>query len=162
LNEDSKDREQGRIENPAGGGDPLYRSRSARHQSAMRFCQPRYRQSDFAAGPGAQAAAGGGSGAGDWGRRVRLGMATRPTFALAINPVLNPNLGYDPIKDFAPVTALVSLPTIFVANPTVPAGTLAEFIALARSEPGRMSFGSAGAGSIHHLTMAIFAEHTGI
>ena len=82
--------------------------------------------------------------------------------ALAINPALNPNLGYDPIKDFAPITALVSLPTILVANPAVPADTLDEFIALAKKEPGKMSFGSAGAGSIHHLTMAIFAERAGI
>jgi tripartite-type tricarboxylate transporter receptor subunit TctC len=82
--------------------------------------------------------------------------------ALAINPALNPNLGYDPIKDFTPITALVSLPTIMVANPSVPASTLAEFIALAKKEPGKMSFGSAGAGSIHHLTMAIFADRTGI
>jgi tripartite-type tricarboxylate transporter receptor subunit TctC len=82
--------------------------------------------------------------------------------ALAINPALNPGLGYDPIKDFAPVTALVSLPTIMVAHPSVPANTLAEFIALAKKEPGKMSFGSAGAGSIHHLTMAIFADRTGI
>src|SRR5262245_16656128 len=48
--------------------------------------------------------------------------------ALAINPALSPNLGYDPIKDFSPVTALVSLPTIMVANPSVPANSLAEFI----------------------------------
>ena len=82
--------------------------------------------------------------------------------AMAINPALNPSLGYDPIKDFAPVTALVSLPTIFSANPGVQAGTLAEFIALAKKEPGKMSHGSAGAGSIHHLTMAIFAESNGI
>ena len=82
--------------------------------------------------------------------------------AMAINPALNPSLGYDPIKDFAPVTALVSLPTILSANPTVPADTLAEFIALAKKEPGKMSYGSAGAGSIHHLTMAIFADRTGI
>src|SRR6266550_4753166 len=80
---------------------------------------------------------------------------------MAINPALNPNLGYDPIKDFAPVTALVSLPTIMSANPNVPASTLDEFIALAKT-PGKMSYGSAGAGSIHHLTMAIFAERTGI
>jgi tripartite-type tricarboxylate transporter receptor subunit TctC len=78
--------------------------------------------------------------------------------SLAINPALNPNLGYDPIKDFAPVTALVALPT----NPKVPAATLGEFIALAKKEPGKMSYGSAGAGSIHHLTMAIFAERNGI
>src|SRR6185436_11042342 len=67
--------------------------------------------------------------------------------AMAINPALNPSLGYDPIKDFTPVTALVSLPTIFAANPAVQADTLASFIALARKEPGKMSFGSAGAGS---------------
>src|SRR5215216_5559480 len=82
--------------------------------------------------------------------------------AMAINPALNPNLGYDPIKDFAPVTALVTLPTILVVHPDVPAKTPDEFIALAKSQPGKMSFGSAGAGSIHHLTFAIFAERTGI
>ena len=82
--------------------------------------------------------------------------------AMAINPALNANLGYDPIKDFAPVTALVSLPTIMSANPAVAADTLAAFIALAKKEPGKMSYGSAGAGSIHHLTMAIFADRTGI
>jgi tripartite-type tricarboxylate transporter receptor subunit TctC len=81
--------------------------------------------------------------------------------ALAINPALNSSLGYDPVKDFAPVTALVSLPTIFSANPSMPA-TLADFLALAKKEPGKLQFGSAGAGSIHHLTMAIFAERTGI
>jgi tripartite-type tricarboxylate transporter receptor subunit TctC len=82
--------------------------------------------------------------------------------SMAINPALNPNLGYDPIKDFAPVTALVALPTILSANSNVPADTLDAFIALARKQPGRMNYGSAGAGSIHHLTMAIFAERTGI
>jgi tripartite-type tricarboxylate transporter receptor subunit TctC len=81
---------------------------------------------------------------------------------MAINPALNPSLGYDPIKDFAPVTALVSLPTILVANPSVPAAALDEFIALAGKQPGKMSFGSAGAGSIHHLTMAMFADAAGI
>jgi tripartite-type tricarboxylate transporter receptor subunit TctC len=82
--------------------------------------------------------------------------------SMAINPALNPNLGYDPIKDFAPVTGLVTLPTIMSANPNVPANTLDEFIGLAKKQPGKMSYGSAGAGSIHHLTMAILAERTGI
>ena len=82
--------------------------------------------------------------------------------ALAINPALKSDLGYDPIKDFAPVTALASVPTILVANPAVPAASLAEFIALAKKGPGRISYGSAGVGSIHHLTMAIFADRTGI
>jgi tripartite-type tricarboxylate transporter receptor subunit TctC len=82
--------------------------------------------------------------------------------SLAINPALNPSLGYDPVKDFAPVTALVTLPTILVIHPDVQARSLAGFIALAKSQPGKMSFGSAGAGSIHHLTFAIFAEQVGI
>jgi tripartite-type tricarboxylate transporter receptor subunit TctC len=82
--------------------------------------------------------------------------------SLAINPALNPNLGYHPIKDFSPITALATLPTILVIHPDVQARSLAEFIALAKSHPGKMSFGSAGAGSIHHLTFAIFAERVGI
>jgi tripartite-type tricarboxylate transporter receptor subunit TctC len=82
--------------------------------------------------------------------------------SMAINPALNPGLGYDPIRDFTAVTALVSLPTILVANPALPAATLDQFIALAKHRPGQLSFGSAGAGSIHHLTMALFAERTGI
>jgi tripartite-type tricarboxylate transporter receptor subunit TctC len=81
---------------------------------------------------------------------------------LAINPALNASLGYDPIRDFAPVTALVTLPTILVANPSVPAKTLPELIALIKKEPGKLSFGSAGAGSIHHLTMEIFADANGL
>ena len=82
--------------------------------------------------------------------------------ALAINAALNPNLSYHPVRDFTPVTALATLPTIMVANPSVPANTLAEFIALAKKEPGKMSYGSAGPGSIHHLTMAIFNDRAGI
>jgi tripartite-type tricarboxylate transporter receptor subunit TctC len=82
--------------------------------------------------------------------------------AMAINVVLNPDLGYDPLKDFTPITALVSVPTVLVVHPSVPAHTLPEFIALAKSKPGQLAYGSAGPGSIHHLTMAIFAAQTGI
>jgi tripartite-type tricarboxylate transporter receptor subunit TctC len=82
--------------------------------------------------------------------------------ALAINAALNPNLTYHPVKDFTPITALATVPTVFVINPTVPAQTLAEFIALAKAKPGEMSYGSAGPGSVHHLTMAIFADRAGI
>jgi tripartite-type tricarboxylate transporter receptor subunit TctC len=82
--------------------------------------------------------------------------------AMAINVVLNPDLGYDPLRDFTPITALVTVPTVLVVHPSVPARTLQEFIALARSKPGRLAYGSAGPGSIHHLTMAIFAAQTGI
>jgi tripartite-type tricarboxylate transporter receptor subunit TctC len=82
--------------------------------------------------------------------------------SLAINYVLNADLGYDPLKDFTPITALVTLPTVLVVPPSLPANTLAEFIALAKSKPGELAYGSAGPGSIHHLTMAIFAAQAGI
>jgi tripartite-type tricarboxylate transporter receptor subunit TctC len=84
------------------------------------------------------------------------------TGIMAINPALKPDIGYDPIKDFAPVTGLVALPTILVVDPKLPAATLSQFIALAKSEPGKIDYGSAGVGSIHHMTMAMFADSTGI
>ena len=59
-------------------------------------------------------------------------------------------------------SALAALPTILVAPASLPAKSLEEFVALAKSKPGFLSYGSAGLGSIHHLTMAIFAERTGI
>jgi tripartite-type tricarboxylate transporter receptor subunit TctC len=82
--------------------------------------------------------------------------------SLAINAALNPNLSYNPLTDFTPITALATLPTVLLLNPSVPANTLAEFIALAKSKPDQLNYGSAGPGSIHHLTMAIFADRAGI
>jgi len=82
--------------------------------------------------------------------------------SLAINAALNPNLSYRPLSDFTPITALATLPTVLVVNPSVPASTLAEFVALAKSKPNQLNYGSAGPGSIHHLTMAIFADRAGI
>ena len=81
---------------------------------------------------------------------------------LAINPALQPRLGYSPLRDFAFITALAALPTILVAPASLPAHSLAEFVALAKAKPGSLSYGSAGAGSIHHLTMALFASRAGI
>src|SRR6478672_9458918 len=81
--------------------------------------------------------------------------------ALAININMSPAATYT-LKDFTPITALATVPTALVIIPSVPASNLSEFIALAKSKPDAMSYGSAGAGSIHHLTMEIFAERTGI
>ena len=81
--------------------------------------------------------------------------------ALAISIAMNPEANYT-LKDFTPITALAALPTVLVIKPAVPANTLAEFVALAKSKPGAMSFGSAGSGSIHQLTMIIFAQQAGI
>jgi tripartite-type tricarboxylate transporter receptor subunit TctC len=82
--------------------------------------------------------------------------------ALAINIALNPKLTYHPLKDFTLITALAAVPTVLVAHPSVPAASLQEFIALAKSKPGQLSYGSAGNGSVHHLTMAVFASRAGI
>ena len=82
--------------------------------------------------------------------------------ALAINVALNPKVTYHPLKDFTLITALASVPTVLIAHPSVPAASLKEFIALARAKPGQLSYGSAGTGSIHHLTMAVFASRAGI
>ncbi len=82
--------------------------------------------------------------------------------ALAINIAINPKLTYHPLKDFTLITALAAVPTVLVGHPSVPAASLSEFIELAKREPGKLSYGSAGNGSVHHLTMAVFAARTGI
>jgi tripartite-type tricarboxylate transporter receptor subunit TctC len=81
--------------------------------------------------------------------------------ALAINIAMNPAVKYR-LKDFSPITALATLPTVLVVKPALPAQTLAELVALAKSKPSQMSYGSAGVGSIHQLTMIIFAQQAGI
>lgn len=81
--------------------------------------------------------------------------------ALAINIAMNPAVKYR-LKDFTPITAVATLPTVLVVKPSLPAQTLAEFVALAKSKPDGMSFGSAGVGSIHQLTMIIFARQAAI
>jgi len=81
--------------------------------------------------------------------------------ALAISIAMNPDANYK-LSDFTPITALATLPTILVIKPSVPANTLAEFVALAKAKPGTMNFGSAGPGSIHQLTMVIFEQQAGI
>lgn len=82
--------------------------------------------------------------------------------AMAINVALNDKLPYQPLRDFTMITALASVPTVLVVNPSVRASTMQEFIALARSQPGQLTYGSAGNGSVHHLTMEIFAARAGI
>ena len=81
---------------------------------------------------------------------------------LAINVALNPDSGYQPLRDFTPITALATVPTVLVVNNSVPAKTLDEFVKLAKAQPGKLTYGSAGYGSIHHLTMALFEEQAGV
>ena len=71
-------------------------------------------------------------------------------------------LPFDPIKDFTPVSMMVSYPFLLVVNPSVPAKTLPELIALAKSEPGRMNYGSAGVGTAPNLAMELLKSAAGI
>src|ERR1700722_15063604 len=87
-------------------------------------------------------------------------LSLNDTGALAINLAMNPEVKYK-LKDFTPITALATLPTVLVVKPAVPANTLAEFVALAKSKPGTMTFGSAGSGSIHQMPMGNFEQEAG-
>jgi tripartite-type tricarboxylate transporter receptor subunit TctC len=80
----------------------------------------------------------------------------------AISPALYRSLPFDTLKDFAPVTQLVSTSTILVANSKFPAGSLAEMIALAKSKPGKLNYGMTGVGNSLHLTMEMLKRATGI
>jgi len=80
--------------------------------------------------------------------------------ALAINVALNPKLSYNPLKDFTLITALAAVPTVLVTNPSLPATTLNEFVKEAKAR--QLAYGSAGNGSVHHLTMAVFLSRAGI
>jgi len=70
--------------------------------------------------------------------------------AIAVNPHLLP-LQYDPLKDLAPITMAVIFPNLVVVQPSVPANNLAEFIKLARDNPGKYTYGSSGIGGAGHL-----------
>ena len=79
----------------------------------------------------------------------------------AINPSLYPRLPYDPDKAFAPISLVAELPLAMMVNPGVPAKTAPEFVALARSQPGRLSYSSSGAGGAPHLAAEMFKLATG-
>jgi tripartite-type tricarboxylate transporter receptor subunit TctC len=67
------------------------------------------------------------------------------------NPHLNPKVGFDPLRDFAPIALLATIPNVVVVHPSVPAKTLRELITLARGHPGKIAYGSGGVGSANHL-----------
>jgi tripartite-type tricarboxylate transporter receptor subunit TctC len=73
-----------------------------------------------------------------------------------VNPSLFPDLPYKPLVDFLPISNIFLVPLVIVAHPSFPATTLAELIALARKEPGKLSYASAGPGTSQHLSMELF------
>jgi tripartite-type tricarboxylate transporter receptor subunit TctC len=78
------------------------------------------------------------------------------------NPNVYTKLGYDPVRDFAPVALITSAPLVLVANNAVPVKTAANLIALAKTEPGELSFGSYGTGSSNHLVAELLNTLAGI
>ncbi|MGY3618804.1 Bug family tripartite tricarboxylate transporter substrate binding protein [Bradyrhizobium sp. USDA 10063] len=84
------------------------------------------------------------------------------TGTLAIGPSLYKKAGYDPRKDFAPIGMIGNAPNSLVVHPSFPAKSVAELIAYARQNPGKVSFGSAGAGTASHITGEYFARSAGI
>src|SRR3954469_11525699 len=73
-----------------------------------------------------------------------------------VNPSLYPDLPYKPLVDFLPISNIFLVPLVIVAHPSFEANTLAELIALARKEPGKLSYASAGPGTSQHLAMELF------
>lgn len=76
-------------------------------------------------------------------------------------PGVYPKLAYDPIKDFAPITQILSAPLILVAHPSLPARNVKELITLARARPGAVSYATPGNGSAAHLSMEMFRSMSG-
>jgi tripartite-type tricarboxylate transporter receptor subunit TctC len=84
------------------------------------------------------------------------------TGTLAVDPTLYPNVGYDPRKDFAPIGLIATTPLIVLVNESVPARNVQELISLAKAQPGKLNYASAGTGSGIHLGTVLFADGASI
>ena len=86
-------------------------------------------------------------------------MATAST--VTIHPLLS-KTPFDPVKDFSPVSHVSNVPLLLVVHPTVTAKSTKEFIALLKSQPGKLNFASSGKGTISHLAGELFKHNTGV
>jgi tripartite-type tricarboxylate transporter receptor subunit TctC len=82
--------------------------------------------------------------------------------SLAISPTLYSKLNYDPVKDFAPLSLVATVPNVVITQPSIQAATLQEFAALARARPGGLNFGSGGSGTSNHLAGELFNIVAGV
>jgi tripartite-type tricarboxylate transporter receptor subunit TctC len=82
--------------------------------------------------------------------------------ALATNPHLYKRLGFDPLNDFAPISVIAKAGPVLVVHPSLPVRSVKELIALAKSRPGQLNFGSGGRGTPAHVVGEIFKAETGI
>src|SRR6185369_3676958 len=78
----------------------------------------------------------------------------------AINPALTPGLKFDPVRDFAPVSLVASIPFALIVHPSLPANSVKDLVALAKAKPGALNFSSAGTGTSNHLAGELFKSMT--
>lgn len=78
------------------------------------------------------------------------------------NPALRKTMPYDTLKDFAPVVLVAELPTVLLVNPSVPASSIAELVAYAKRNPGKLNYSSSGFGSTNHLAAEVFKDELGL
>ncbi len=81
---------------------------------------------------------------------------------LATNPSLYKNLTFDPLRDFAPISLIGLVPNVLVVHPSLKAGSVAELVALAKSQPGKLNYASPGYGTSLHLAAELFKISTGV
>jgi len=81
---------------------------------------------------------------------------------VVLNPLLNPKVGFDPVRDFAPVAVVAAIPSVLVVHPLVPAKSLKELVALARRSPDKLNYGSGGVGSTPHLASELLQSLAGM
>jgi tripartite-type tricarboxylate transporter receptor subunit TctC len=80
---------------------------------------------------------------------------------MAVSPAAYPKLPYDVLKDFAPITTVAESPYVLAVNAKLPAHTVPEFVQLAKSQPGKLNFGSPGNGTLSHLSFELLSFRTG-
>ena len=82
--------------------------------------------------------------------------------SLWLSPLMRENAPYDAVKDFSPITLAASAPSVLVVHPSLPVRTVSELIALAKSKPGELNYGSGSTGAPSHLAVELFKAQTGI
>lgn len=80
----------------------------------------------------------------------------------ATAPSMYPNLPYDPVRDFTPITLVGTVASVLVVHPSVPANTVAELIAYLKANPGKVNYSSVGNGSMQHLSAELFKQYAGV